>query len=234
MGVSRGAGTRCLARLQWIKSPNNYQKKKQRKLPGLLSMMKFSEENRTESKLHKGNTIAITDNIESNCNRKYKIIAHTHSCPQGNLSRKKSYLQLFGCNLFWFSRLRTWHFLGPHLWHMEVPRMGVKLKLQPLATATPEPSRVCDPHHSSQQCRILNPLSEARDQTCILMDTSQIHFCCATTGTPRHWVLYLALLSGLRSDVTTDAAYIWLWHRPAAAALGWLLPRNFHMLHVWP
>ena len=28
-------------------------------------------------------------------------------------------------------------------------------------------------HHSSQQCWILSLLSEARDQTCILMDTSQ-------------------------------------------------------------
>ena len=27
------------------------------------------------------------------------------------------------------------------------------------------------------------PLSEARDQNCILMNTSQIHFLCATTGT---------------------------------------------------
>ena len=27
------------------------------------------------------------------------------------------------------------------------------------------------------QCRILNPLSEARDQTCIFVDASQIHFC---------------------------------------------------------
>ena len=29
-------------------------------------------------------------------------------------------------------------------------------------------------HHSSQQCQILNPLSEARGQTLILLDTSQI------------------------------------------------------------
>ena len=36
-------------------------------------------------------------------------------------------------------------------------------------------------HHSSRQ--ILNPLSETRDQTRILMDTSQIHFCWAATGT---------------------------------------------------
>jgi len=39
-------------------------------------------------------------------------------------------------------------------------------------------------HHSSWQHRILNPLSEARDWTCILMDTSQIRFCWAMMGTP--------------------------------------------------
>ena len=38
------------------------------------------------------------------------------------------------------------------------------------ATATPDPSRVCNLHHSSQQRQILNPLSEARDQTHILTD----------------------------------------------------------------
>ena len=32
---------------------------------------------------------------------------------------------------------------------------------------------------------VLNPLSKARDPTCILMDTSWIHFCCVTTETPR-------------------------------------------------
>ena len=39
-------------------------------------------------------------------------------------------------------------------------------------------------HHSSQQCWILNPLSEARDRICILMDTSQICFRWATIGSP--------------------------------------------------
>ena len=34
--------------------------------------------------------------------------------------------------------------------------------------------RVCDLHHSSQQRLILNPLSEDRDQTRILMDTSRL------------------------------------------------------------
>ena len=39
-------------------------------------------------------------------------------------------------------------------------------------------------HHSSRQRWIINPLSEARDRTCILMVLSQIHFRCSTTGTP--------------------------------------------------
>ena len=77
-------------------------------------------------------------------------------------------------------------FLGPHSQHVEAPRLGVKSELQVPAytTATPDPSHVCDLHHSSQQHQILNPLSEAWDQTCNLMGPSRIHFCCATTGTP--------------------------------------------------
>ena len=52
------------------------------------------------------------------------------------------------------------------------------------ATATWNLSHICNLPHSSRQCRILNPVSEARDQTLILMDTSHIRFCCATVGTP--------------------------------------------------
>ena len=32
-------------------------------------------------------------------------------------------------------------------------------------------------YHSPQQCWILNPLSEARDQTGVLMDTSRVSYC---------------------------------------------------------
>ena len=57
--------------------------------------------------------------------------------------------------------------LGPHPRHTEVPRQGVQLELQlpayTTATATPDPSRICDLHRSSGQHRVLNPLSEARD-----------------------------------------------------------------------
>ena len=71
-------------------------------------------------------------------------------------------------------------FLGPHLWHMEVPRLGFESELQLMAyatvTATWDPSHVCDLHHSSQQCQILNPLSEAKGRTCILVDTSWLRY----------------------------------------------------------
>ena len=61
---------------------------------------------------------------------------------------------------------------------MEVPRLGIVLELQVPASitaiATEDPSRVHDLRHSSWQHQIINPLSEARDQTCILMDTSWV------------------------------------------------------------
>ena len=73
------------------------------------------------------------------------------------------------------------------------------------ATATWAPSCVCDLHHSSWQCRILNPLGEDRDRTCVLTDTSQICFCWATMGTPRIFLLNsrsrMDICSGLYSLV---------------------------------
>ena len=77
-------------------------------------------------------------------------------------------------------------FLGLPLQHMELPRLGVRWELQlptyTRATAMQAPSHVCDLHHGSQQHRIPNPLSVARDGTHILVDASWIHFCCTTTG----------------------------------------------------
>ena len=62
------------------------------------------------------------------------------------------------------------------LQHMEVPRLAVKAELQlpayTMATATWDLSRICDAHHSSFQCPILNPLSKAWDGIHVLMDTS--------------------------------------------------------------
>ena len=77
-----------------------------------------------------------------------------------------------------FFFLLSFVFLGPYPRHMEVPRLGVQSELQLLtctiATATWNPSCLCDLHHSSWQCRILSLLSEARDQIRVLMDVSQV------------------------------------------------------------
>ena len=66
--------------------------------------------------------------------------------------------------------------------HREVPRLGVELELQlpayTTATATRDPSCICKPH------RILNPPSEARDGTRVLMAPTQICFRCARAGAP--------------------------------------------------
>ena len=72
---------------------------------------------------------------------------------------------------------------------MEVPRLGVEselwLPVYTTATATWDPSHLCDLHHSSQQCRIPNPPSEARDQIHTLMDINQISFYCPQQELPK-------------------------------------------------
>ena len=81
-------------------------------------------------------------------------------------------------------------FFGPYLLHMEAPRLGGKSELQPPASATvtaaaaSDLSRIFNLFHSPRQRQILNPLSEARGGTRILIDTSWSPFCGATTGTP--------------------------------------------------
>ena len=64
-----------------------------------------------------------------------------------------------------------------HTWeYIEVPRLGVESKPQ-LPTSPPavqDRSPVCDLHHSSWQCQILNPLSGSRDWTHILMYTNWV------------------------------------------------------------
>ena len=82
--------------------------------------------------------------------------------------------------IFKYLFIYLFSFLGPHPWHMAVPRLGVKLELQLLAyfiaTATQDLSLICKLHHSSGQRQVLNPLTEARDQTRNLMVPSPIPF----------------------------------------------------------
>ena len=79
-------------------------------------------------------------------------------------------------------------FLGPHLWHMEIPRLGVKSELQlptyTTDTATRDPSHICNLCCSLRQHQILSPMREARDQTRILTDTVRFLTLWATRGIP--------------------------------------------------
>ena len=83
-------------------------------------------------------------------------------------------------NQFFFMWYKTvfFFFLGPHPWHVEVPRIAVNRAvaagLHHSRIATLDRSHGCDLHHSSWQCWILDPLSEARDQTRVLTDTSWV------------------------------------------------------------
>ena len=57
-------------------------------------------------------------------------------------------------------------FLGPHLWHVEVPKLGVNRAVAASlchSHSMPDPSFIWDLYHSSWQCWILNTLSKARD-----------------------------------------------------------------------
>ena len=78
---------------------------------------------------------------------------------------------MFGFLFFFF-------YLGPHLQHVEVPRLAVKSEPQLLAYATATANAGSEPHLwlmlQLEQCWILNPLSKPRDQTYILMDTSRV------------------------------------------------------------
>ena len=82
-------------------------------------------------------------------------------------------------------------FWGLHLQHMKVPRLWVKSEIYLPAYATApamqDPSLVSDLRQSSWQC--LNPLSKARDQTHIPMDTSRFHYYWITARTPEMHLL---------------------------------------------
>ena len=116
-----------------------------------------------------------------------------------------------GCLLFFFF---SFFFLEVHLWHMEVPGLGVisELNLPACATttATPDLSHVFNLHCSSPKYWILNPVTEVRDQTQILMNTSWVlnllmprwevpgsllfmdcwyHYL-ASMGRERHWMIW--------------------------------------------
>ena len=95
-----------------------------------------------------------------------------------SLVHKESLVLLVGISFSYFTKsfVLFWLFAfsgaGPAAYG-DSPARG-RIGAVATATATPDPSSVCNSHHSSQQCRILDPLREARDQTRNLMVPSRI------------------------------------------------------------
>ena len=99
----------------------------------------------------------------------YKVSA---SFPLTLLPGCESVISIYIFCLFFF-------FLGPHLWHMAVPRLRVESELAAglhHSYSHTKSEHVCDLHQSSWEGWILNPLSQARDRTCLFMDISRIRF----------------------------------------------------------
>ena len=95
-----------------------------------------------------------------------KICNNSNSKPGFGCFLRAEFLFYFLFFLFYlFIFFCLFVFLGPHPQPMEVPRLVAESELQLLAyttaTATWNPSRVCDLHRSSWQRKILNPLNEA-------------------------------------------------------------------------
>ena len=118
---------------------------------------------------------------QSTCRCVNKLTRDHASCT--NLSRGDSLLYTAIAFFFYSRTCSIWKFPGKgskselQLWPTPRPqqhRIQTTSATYTVAIATWDPSCTCNLHHSLQQCQILNPLSEARDRTLILMDTSQV------------------------------------------------------------
>ena len=83
------------------------------------------------------------------------------------------FLFCFALLCFWGHICGIWKFIGA----------AASCLCHSHSNSTSEP-HLQPAYHSSQQHWILNPLSQARDQTCILMHTSWVHYHWATMGIP--------------------------------------------------
>ena len=86
----------------------------------------------------------------------------------------------------------------PVVYWSSQPGVELELQLPDTVTATAKPVLICicNLFHSSWQYQILNPLSETRDWTLILMNTSWFYYCWATAGTPLSTFYSSCLFSG--------------------------------------
>ena len=99
-------------------------------------------------------------------------------------------------------KARKWQKYTPSIYIMANQRSNWTSKVKEVlayarATATPDPSRICNLHHSSWERWIFNPLSEARNLTRNLMAPSRIHFHYAMMGTPKQQHFYPLLTNNI-------------------------------------
>ena len=80
------------------------------------------------------------------------------------------------CFFFFFACFWGWG--APEAYRSSQARGGIRALAARLHHS--HSSLIFNLHQSSRQCRILNPLMEARDWTCVLVDPSQIRF---------HWAM---------------------------------------------
>jgi len=144
-------------------------------------------------------------------NYKLKILRQAFDIFLDNYFHLEWFISWFG---FYFMKFKFYlHFslflfLGLHLQHMEVPRLGVKSELQlpayATATAMPDPSCICNLGHRLQQHRILNPLSKAGDWTHILTDDDQALHLLSDNGNSSTYILFSILTDTLSLGVSVN------------------------------
>ena len=86
------------------------------------------------------------------------------------------------------------------------------------ARATPDPSLICNLHHSSRLQQILNPLIKARDWTLVLMDTSWVCNLLSHNGKSRSRSLKCKQLDLLGQGQTLP---VWPYSKVACWSGGW-------------
>ena len=130
-------------------------------------------------------------------------------------------------------------FLGPHPWHIELPKLGVKSTVaaglnHSYGNSSSEPC-ICNLHHSWWQRQILTPLSKARDHTCTLTDASQICFHWATTGSPKEIILheYIIFIAKYFKGINYVCACIHTHTHRGVSGSNWLLFYKLKFQDKW-
>ena len=111
---------------------------------------------------------------------------------------------------------KLFFFLGPHLQHMEVLRLGLKSELHLLAyttaTATADPSCIWDLHSSLWQCWILNPPECTQGSNPHLHNHVGFLTHWATRGTPKFYFLIICIVQQKWYPFQEAAALLCYYH----------------------